>query len=182
MKKCILYSLLSILFSQHLSAAIPTKDSPDRCKEKPGGAIILPVDTLLPEDYTKNIQTAVDNFKKVTPEQMLQSVVDHLLTFNDLCEQKVAGVGGWEDGIGTALCDRLYAYDLSHDGTLSADSTSASADLKFLKTIFKACRISTFKYWNGPLLTHVTYQPTPEEKESINKSMKNVSGWVSKQP
>ena len=182
MKKLVFYSLLSVLLSHTLSAAIPTKGSPDRCKAKSDGGIILPVDNLLPENYTKDIQAAVDDFKKVTLKQMLQSVVDHLLTFNDLCGEKVAGVGGWEDGIGTALCDRLYAYDLSHDGALSADSTSASADLKFLKTIFKACRISTFRFWNGPLITHVTYQPTAQEKESINKAMKNVTGWVNKQP
>jgi len=181
-KNLVFYSFLSILLSHSLSASIPTNGSPDRCKDKPEGMVILPVDNLLPEDYTKDIRASVESFKQITPERMLQSVVDHLLTFNDLCEQSVAGVGGWEDGIGTALCDRLYAYDLSHDGALSENSTKASPDLNFLKTVFKACRISTFRFWNGPLITHVSYQPTPEESDAINKIMKDVNGWVSKQP
>jgi len=176
--KILSYIIISFLFSHAICASIPTKGSPDRCKNKN----ILPVDDLLPLVYkdpmSDEMKTAIEKMSQVTPERMIQSVVDHLLSYHDLCDEKVAGVGGWTDGIGTALCERLIAFDITHDGMLSQTSDRSpeskepkvsSSDLTFLRTAYKTCRVSTERYWNYPSVAHVSYNPTPGERTYINK-------------
>jgi len=176
--KILSYIIISFLFSHTICASIPTKGSPDRCKDKN----ILPVDDLLPLTYqdpmSDGMKKAIEKMSQVTPERMIQSVVDHLLSYHDLCDEKVAGVGGWTDGIGTALFERLIAFDKTHDGMLSQISDRSpeskvpkvsSSDLVFLRTAFKTCRLSTERYWNYPSVAHISYNPRPEERTYINK-------------
>ncbi|OJW47793.1 MAG: hypothetical protein BGO67_09100 [Alphaproteobacteria bacterium 41-28] len=170
MKKILSYLIISSLFSHAICASIPTKGSPDRCKDKN----ILPVDDLLPLTYRDpmddGMKKAIEKMSQVTPERMIQSVVDHLFSYHDLCNEKVAGVGGWADGIGTALCERLIAFDITHEGMLSqTKSKIPSSDLTFLQTAYKTCRLSTERYWNYPSVAHISYNPTPEERAYLNK-------------
>lgn len=178
MKNLSSYILIFLLLPYKAWGSIPMIGSSHRCEGKEGGGIILPVDDLLPEHYTDKVSMdkAFEKMSQVTPDQMLQSVVDHLLSYHDLCGERVAGVGGWEDGIGTALCERLGVFDATHDKILSEISSpptskNSGSDLTFLKTVYKACRPSTNRYWNYSSLVHISYAPTPEESAYINKAM-----------
>ena len=181
MKNLSPYILIFLLLPYAAWGSIPMKGSSQRCQGKEGDGIILPVDDLIPKQYTDaaSMHTVIEKIRQITPDQMLQSVVDHLLSYHDLCGEKVTAVGGWEDGIGTALCERLGAFDATHDTILSGipsppiskNSALSSSDLTFLKTVYKACRPSTDRYWNYSSLVHVSYAPTPEETAYINKAM-----------
>lgn len=174
MKKKVLHIAAFPLWICSASAALPMTGSPDRCADKGEGSIILPVDNLLPQHYAEgeDMQKSVEKFSGITLERILQSVVDHLYTYHDLCGEKVAGVGGWTEGIGIALCERLAAFDITHARMLSEKpSLSPSSEVTFLRTVYKACRKSTDRYWNYPLIIHVSYKPTLEELGSINKAM-----------
>lgn len=176
MKNLLAYILIFLLLPYKVWGSIPMNGRSHRCEGKEGGRIILPVDDLLPEHYpdATSMHNAFEKMSQTTPDQILQSVVDHLLSYHDLCGEKVAGVGGWEDGIGTALCERLAAFDTTHDAMLSGifstspskNSVVSSSDLTFLRTVYKACRLSTNRYWNYSSLVHISYAPTPEESAS----------------
>ncbi|MEB3701675.1 hypothetical protein Bealeia1_00740 [Candidatus Bealeia paramacronuclearis] len=123
----------------------------------------------------------VDNFSKVTPARMIQSVVDHLYSYHDLCGVPGAGVGGFTDGIGTMLCERLAAFDVPHNHMLSEEdekthSGISKSDLKFLKMAYQSCRISTQRFWDYPSIAHVNYVPTQAEVEYLNKAV-NLTDW-----
>lgn len=171
--KKVLYSLASFLWISSLSASIPMKDSPHRCVDK-GEKNITPVDDLLPAHSKEGRDTreAVEKFSKIPLKSILQSTVDHLYTYHDLCGRPVNGMGGWLDEIGIGLCERLAAFDLTHEKILSEMSSSVvSSDLTFLRTVYQACRKSTNRYWNHPSIVHVTYEPTHKEFTFINKAM-----------
>lgn len=180
-KNRLLCGLLLLFLPYKAWGLIPMKGSPNRCQSKESGGIILPVDDLLPEHYSDaaSMHTAIEKMRKITPNQMIQSVVDHLLSYHDFCGEKVTAVGGWEDSIGTALCERIGSFDATHDTMLSGLLSSATnksaevpqSDILFLQTVYKACRLSTDRYWNYPSLTHVSYQPSSEESAYINKAM-----------
>lgn len=167
---------LSLLFSEALSA-ISLKGSPDRCKKENWSQI----DTLLPARdangvYPLPMDKNIQKIENVTPENILQSTVDHVLTFHDFCGQKYAGRGGYEDSIGTDLCERLAAYNFTHDGVLTNKeptqlSLFSGEDLTFLRAVFKACRPSIARWWNYPLMVHVSFQPTSEELANLRKSI-----------
>ena len=187
MKNLSLFLLLFLLWPYQVNGSLPVKGSPHRCQDKEDGGIILPVDDLLPAHYTDaaSKRKAIEKMRKITPNQMIQSVVDHLLSFHDLCGEEVAGVGGWTDGIGTALCERLGAFDMTHDTILSGISppptdntlSVSPSDLMFLQMVYKACRMSIDRYWNYPSVVHVNYQPTPQERIDIHKAMGH-SDWT----
>lgn len=169
--------LLSFAVSESLSAA-SFKGSPDRCKKEDWSQ----VDTLLPARnengaYSQPMNKITEKIGKITPQQMVQSVVDHLLTFNDFCGQMYAGRGGFEDRIGTDLCERMAAYDMTHDGVIANEDPAqkplfSAEDLAFLRSVFKACRPSANRWWDYPLIVHVNFQPTQAELGYINGFLK----------
>ncbi len=178
MKK-IVFSLFAsaLTYSAH---ALP-QGSSDRCK----GENWAHIDNLLPErskdgGYSPPLDPAKQKLEKASPDAILQSAVDHVLSFYDLCDQRVAGVGGWEDLIGTNLCERLALYNVFHDDVFSENADESSKkgrlmfdpeDLKFLQSIFKACRPTTQRWWNYPLVVHVSFKPTPEEYQEIGQKV-----------
>lgn len=161
-----------VLFIHNLEA-FPIKGSPGRCKTDNWSFI----DNFLPErslngGYSQNMNGIEQPISNISSVQMVQSVVDHVLTFIDLCGKPVAGVGGWEDGIGTNLCERLAVYNMTHKEILTQGGSSPSLspdELGLFKAVFKACRPSTTRYWNYPLIVHVSFQPTPDEYEHFKK-------------
>lgn len=170
---------LLLFFFVHMSVPplfAQVKGSPDRCKHEDWAQ----VDDLLPPrsekgGYPHPLDPNTQKIAKITPAQILQSAVDHMLTFYDFCGQKVAGVGGWEDMIGTNLCERLALYDTTHEDILSKESEQKayahfpSKDLAFLRSIFKACRPTTTRWWNYPLISHVGFTPTETEYAHFRK-------------
>lgn len=171
MKKAIILPLL-LLCATNETFAIP-QPSPSRCK----GENWWQIDTLLPDQNDKNyIQTIQSKQPVITDQQILQSAVDYILTIKDLCGQPVAGVGGWTDMLGTALCERLAYYDLGHNGVLAAEEASKSSlvpdDLTFLRTAYKACRPTTQRWWNYNLILHVHFQPTDTENTYFGSVIK----------
>lgn len=160
--------------------ALP-EGSPDRCKSENWAH----VDDLLPErskdgGYSPPLDPAKQKLAEVRPDVILQSAVDHLLSFYDLCGNRVAGVGGWEDLIGTNLCERLALYNLFHNDVFAEQSKNSSEkgrlmfnpeDLKFMQSVFKACRPTTQRWWDYPLVVHVSFKPTPEEYQEIGKKL-----------
>ena len=103
--------------------------------------------------------------------------MDHLYTYHDLCGKPANGVGGWLDEIGIALCERLAAFDLTHERILSEASSPATSDVTFLRTVYQACRKSTTRYWNTPMIVHIAYMPTREEYTFINQAL-GKSHWT----
>ncbi|MBS0271655.1 MAG: hypothetical protein JSR85_03285 [Proteobacteria bacterium] len=176
MKIIFSFLFISLFITESLSAT-SYKGSPDRCKKEDWSQ----VDTLLParnEDgaYPQPMNKITEKIEKITPQQMLQSVVDHLLTFNDFCGQMYAGRGGFEDRIGTDLCERMAAYNMTHDGVITNEggpknSLFSAEDLTFLRSVFKACRPTTVRWWDYPLVVHVNFQPTKEELAQIRESL-----------
>jgi hypothetical protein len=165
MKKTIILSLL-LLFSSTQVFAIP-QPSTNRCK----GENWWQIDTLLPDQNDKNyIQTIQSKQPVITDQEMLQSAVNYILTIKDLCGQPVAGVGGWTDMLGTALCERLAYYNLTK--TDASKSSLAPDDLTFLQTAYKACRPTTQRWWNYSLILHVNFQPTDAETTYFGSAIK----------
>lgn len=162
MKKAIILSLL-FLYATNEAFSIPQPSS-SRCR----GENWWQIDTLLPDQNDKNyIQTIQSKQPVITDQEILQSTVNYIITIKDLCGQPVAGVGGWTDMLGTALCERLAYYDLGHDGILASEEASKSSltsnDLTFLRTAYKTCRPTTQRWWNYNLILHVHFQPTDAE-------------------
>lgn len=181
LKTKVLYSfstLTALFWIYGVSAAIPMTASPDRCIDK-AEKNMIPIDDLLPPHYKEGRDTRkiVEKFSSVTVERLLQSVVDHLYTYHDLCGRPVNGRGGWLDEIGIGLCERLAAFDLTHEKMLSEPASPSSAELTFLQTVYKACRKSTTRYWNHPMIAHVGYEPTTEEYTVINQAV-GKSDWT----
>lgn len=164
MKKTILLSLLFLCTTQ--AFAIPQPSS-NRCK----GENWWQIDTLLPDQNDKNyIQTIQSKQPVITDQEMLQSAVNYISTIKDLCGQPVAGMGGWTDMLGTALCERLAYYNLTK--TDAAKSSLAPEDLTFLQTAYKACRPTTQRWWNYNLILHVHFQPTASEQDYFDSATK----------
>lgn len=165
MKKTIIPSLL-FLWTANEVCAIP-QPSPNRCKEENWWQI----DTLLPDQSDKNyIQTIQSKQPVITDQEMLQSAVNYILTIKDLCGQPVAGMGGWTDMLGTALCERLAYYNLTKAD--SSKSSLAPEDLTFLQTAYKACRPTIQRWWNYNLILHVHFQPTDAENTYFGSVIK----------
>lgn len=177
MTKCLAFFFLFLT----PTFALP-EGSPTRCKKEDWAH----VDNLLPDrskegGYPQPLDPAKQKLGEVTPGEMLQSVVDHLLTFYDLCGVPVAGRGGWEDAIGTDLCERLALYNLLHNEVLTEPIDGqkeygrlmfALEDLSFLQSVFKACRPTSQRWWNYPLIQHVSFNPTPEEYKELGKTLR----------
>lgn len=172
--------ILSFFLSLQDASALSLKGSPDRCTKKNWSEIddLLPPTWKYPKDDMSEIKAKIS---KARPDVIFQSVVNHLLTYYDLCGQPVAGVGGWTDQIGTALCERLAAYNMIYDGLFSSTNSGpegakkmySDEDLNFLQSVFKVCRPTTQRWWLYPLIVHVSFEPTSEEYDHFKGLLKD---------
>ncbi len=171
--KILINMIFLTVVSTYQLQAFSIKGSPGRCKSQNWTLI----DNLLPErslngGYSQHMTGIDQQIANISSVQMVQSVVDHVLTFFDFCGQPVAGAGGWEDAIGTNLCERVAVYNITHNNILTHDGKSSSLspdEMNLLKSVYRACRPSTDRYWNYPLIQHVSFQPTPEEYNQFKK-------------
>ncbi|EKE09612.1 MAG: hypothetical protein ACD_16C00130G0017 [uncultured bacterium] len=120
-----------------------------------------------------------EQFKEVSPQEIIQSVVDLMLTFYDSCGVPPASTGSLEESFGIRICEQMALYDMTHDSIFSEISTDKKEeslfvpeDLSFLRSVFKTCRPSMRKAWWYPLIFHVSFEPTEEEYKQFGNALK----------
>lgn len=186
MRRIVVFSFLIAMIWETQGFALP-KGSPNRCIETEWNGnhfFKWNENSLLPPPSQYENSPAFyyeEKFKKVTPQEITQSVLDLMLTYYDNCGTPPAGAGSLEEFFGIRICEQLALYDMTHDSIFSNETSTdhkeaslfSPDDLSFLKSVFKACRPSMRKAWWYPLIFHVSFEPTPEEYKQFWKILES---------
>ncbi len=143
--------------------------------------VLVPVDKCTAENYSskadklvvdRDIQLEVEDIKSM---EQVKKTLRQLITHMDEC-----GTGSCHNYAGLGVCDYLALVDLRLNGELGLGMTYSDRaaafsvtkkDVALLKRMVNSCKMTSYQYWNFPLLTHVQYAPSREDNDWINKEL-----------
>ncbi len=133
------------------------------------------------DNYSSNANKLVvdrdmdKEIKEIKSMKQVKKTLRQLIIHMDEC-----GTGSCHNDASLGVCDYVALVDIRLNGELglgmtysdkSAGFTITKKDLSLLNRIANSCKMTSYQYWNYPLLTHVKYAPSPEDNDWINKEL-----------